>query len=379
MNGARPLHVVHMLYRFAAGGMENVLVQLINHLPRDHYRHTVVALTEADAGFAARIERDDVEVIALHKPPGQAFALYPTVFRLFRRLKPDVLHSCNLAALEFAPVAAMAGVPHRVHAEHGWDVGDPDGSNRRYRFLRRLYRPFVNHFVAVSVQLRDYLRDHIGVAARRLHLIPNGVDTACFRPRRKGEAPPQGYPFSHDEHWVIGTVGRLEPIKNQMLLAEAFVRLVERLGPAGAPLRLAIIGEGPLAVPVRRRLEEAGLGDRLWLPGTRNDIPEVLRAIDCFVLPSLAEGTSCTLQEAMATSIPIIATDVGGNRQLLGEGAYGVLVPSGDPERLSNILAGMFARRAEASPVPAAARQCVEREYAVEVVMQRYRTLFEER
>ncbi len=378
MKGA-PLHVVHLLYRFAAGGMENVLVQLINHLPRDRFRHTVVALTEADAAFIGRIERDDVEVVTLHKPPGQAFGLYPTAFHLFRRLKPDVLHSCNLAALEFAPVAALAGVPRRIHAEHGWDVGDPDGSNRRYRFLRRIYRPFVHRFIAVSAELRDYLRDAIGVPAGRLQLIPNGVDTARFRPRRDGEALPGEYPFSRDEHWVIGTVGRLEPIKNQILLAEAFVRLVARLGAAGDGLRLAIVGDGPQAEAVRRRLEEAGLGDRLWLPGTRNDIPELLRAFDCFVLPSLAEGTSCTLPEAMATAIPIVATDVGGNRKLLGEGAYGVLVPSGDAARLSDILAAMFARRAEPSPVPAAARACVEREYALPVVMRRYDALFEER
>jgi sugar transferase (PEP-CTERM/EpsH1 system associated) len=378
MNVPRPLHVVHLLYRFAAGGMENVLVQLINHLPRDGFRHTVVALTEAEPGFVARIDRDDVEIVALHKPPGQAFGLYPQVFRLFRRLRPDVLHSCNLAALEFAPIAALAGVPRRIHAEHGWDVADPDGSNPRYRFLRRIYRHFVHRFIAVSTDLHDYLRDAVGVASDRLRLIPNGVDTARFRPRQESDAPPQYYPFNRREHWVVGTVGRLEPIKNQTLLAEAFVRLVSELGTAGDGLRLAIVGEGPLAAPVRQRLEEAGLADRLWMPGTRSDIPELLRAFDCFVLPSLAEGTSCTLQEAMATALPIIATDVGGNRRLLGDGAFGTLVRGGDPALLAGAMGEAFARRSTPSAQPAAAREWVEREYALPVVMAHYRALFAE-
>ena len=102
---ARPRHIVHLIYRFAAGGLENVIVQLVNGLPRESFRHTIVALTTVDPSFVQRIERDDVEIIAMAKPPGQPFRLYPKMYALFNRLRPDVLHSCNLAALEFQPVA----------------------------------------------------------------------------------------------------------------------------------------------------------------------------------------------------------------------------------------------------------------------------------
>ena len=373
MSTAAPIHVVHLLYRFAAGGMENVLVQLINHLPRDRFRHTVVALTTADPAFIARIERDDVEIIALEKPPGQPFRLYPKVFTLLRRLRPDVLHSCNLAALEFAPVAALAGVPRRVHAEHGWDVADPDGSNPRYRFIRRACKPFVSQFVAVSAQLHAYLAAVIGVAPARLQLIPNGVDTLRFRPPAANDLPPADYPFQRGQHRVIGTVGRLEPIKNPLLLAAAFIRLVADCGGAGDDLRLLMVGDGPLAIAVRERLAAAGLSDRAWLPGTRADIPEILRALDCFVLPSLAEGTSCTLQEAMATALPIVVTDVGGNRDLLQQGQLGTLVPSADVNALAGTLRQTLGQVPHAG---AAARRHIEQHYALPVVIDRYRQLF---
>jgi len=371
---AAPIHVVHLLYRFAAGGMENVLVQLINHLPHDQFRHTVVALTTADPAFIARIERGDVEIIALDKPPGQPFRLYPKVFALLRRLRPDVLHSCNLAALEFAPVAALAGVPRRVHAEHGWDVADPDGSNPRYRFIRRACKPFVSQFVAVSAQLHAYLAAVIGVAPGRLQLIPNGVDTERFHPRQADETAPPEYPFQRGRHHVIGTVGRLEPIKNPLLLAEAFIRLVQKLGAAGDDLRLVMVGNGPLAEAVRQRLYDASLAERLWLPGTRADIPAILRALDCFVLPSLAEGTSCTLQEAMATALPIVVTDVGGNRDLLQQGQLGTLVPSNDAAALAEAMRQALGQIQQHAG--AAARAHIEEHYALPVVIDRYRQLF---
>lgn len=368
-------HVVHLVYRFATGGLENVVVQLINNLPRHEFRHTVVALTEVDVAFVRRIERNDVEVIGLGKSPGQAFWLYPKFFRLLRRLKPDVLHSCNLAAMEFSPVAALAGVALRVHAEHGWDIGEVGGSNSHYRFLRKLYKPFVHEFVAVAAPLQDYLANAIGIASKHLHLIANGVDTEQFRPRRDDDLLPQGFPFCHDRHWVIGMVGRLVPIKNPLLLVEAFLALIESAAPGAERIRLAIVGEGPLGEEIKERMQGAGVADRLWLPGVRSDIPEILRAMDCFILPSLSEATSCTLQEAMATGLCIVATEVGGNPDLLDCGRCGSLVPSSDVKALAAaILKHLAAKTTNGQGT--AARQSVQKRYGLAGVVRRYRELF---
>lgn len=366
----RRVHVVHVLYRFAAGGLENVLVQLINGLPHAQFRHTIIALTSVDEAFARRITRSDVEVIALNKSPGQPFALYPRMYRLLRRLRPDAIHTCNIAALEFMPVAALAGVPRRIHAEHGWDIADPDGRNTRYRTLRRFYARFVHQVVTVSSQLHAYWATQIGLGAERLQLIPNGVDCDRFRPRRADDTLPEGWPFRRGEHHVVGTVGRLEPIKNQALLVEAFIRLATQAGKDA--LRLAIIGDGPLRAAVAARMREAGLEDRLWLPGSRSDIPDILRALDCFVLPSLAEGTSCTLQEAMAVGLPIVATEVGGNAELLQQGRYGRLVPSNDAIALAAAIDAGCADQDSG----AAARQSVQALYGLDKMLMRYQMLF---
>lgn len=368
----KPVHVVHVVYRFAAGGLENVIVQLVNQLPTSGFRHTIVALTTMDDVFSKRIHAPHVQFIALNKGPGQPYRLYPQVFRLLRQLKPDVFHSCNIAALEFAPVAAAAGVPLRIHAEHGWDVADPDGSNRKYQLLRRLYQKFVHRFVVVSEQLREYLLAKIGIAAIRVDLIPNGVDLHVFRPATPEDTAPTGFPFNRAEHWTIGTVGRLEPIKNQMLLARAVVRVLQKYPGALPHLRVAIVGAGPLYADIQQLLKQSGESHRLWMPGVRADIPEILRSLDCFVLPSLAEGTSCTLQEAMATGLPLIATNVGGNPALLQGGKIGTLVPSDDVEAMADAIHAHYAKPV----VNEAGRNAILTAYDLRDVIHRYHTLF---
>jgi len=340
----------------------------------------VVVIAGFDPAFVTRIERSDVEVINLAKGPGQPFKLYPKMYRLLKGLKADVLHSCNLAAMEFVPMAALAGVPLRVHVEHGWDVGDLGGSNVRYNWLRQMYKPFVNEFVAVAEPLRAYLADKIGVSKKHLQLIPNGVDTTQFRPMQSGDVLPQGFPFQPGVHWVIGYVGRLVEVKNPLLLIEAFVALVQSGKPGTERMTLAMLGEGPLAEPIRQRLQAAGLTERVWLPGVRGDVADVVRAMDCFVLPSLFEATSCTLQEAMATGLNIVATDVGGNAALLENGHCGTLVPSEDAAALAQAILDHYQHVSTNhnghSDQADAAMASIQRSYGLDAVVARYRQLF---
>ena len=368
-------HVVHFIYRLATGGLENVVVQLINHLPSDLFRHTVIALTDVDPDFARRIHRDSVEIIALNKPPGQPFALYPKVYRLLRRLKPDVFHTCNLPALEFMPVAALARVPLRLHAEHGLDTAELGPKASVYLKLRKFYNPFVSRYVTVSLPLQTYLQDRVGVAPHRLSVVSNGVDTGQFRPVQSGDALPSGFPFQPGRDWVVGTVGRQMDIKNPMLLVEAFVALVQS-GAAGSDrLRLAMVGDGPLNEGIAERMRTAGLEDRLWLPGVRSDVASVLRTLDCFVLPSFSEATSCTLQEAMATGLPIVVTEVGGNADLLEQGRCGTLVPSGDVQAMASEIHRHF-QMGNVQPQASAALTAARTHHGLGVTVQRYQELF---
>ena len=180
INDPRPL-VAHVMHRFDIGGMENGIVNLINHMPADAYRHVIIALTEV-TDFRRRIKRDDVQFIALNKPPGHAFWIYPQLFRLFRGLRPDIVHTRNLGTLEVVVPAWAAGVPARIHGEHGRDFDDLDGSNKKNQWLRRIYRPFVTYYIALSRDLDDYLTRAVGIPPEKVIQIYNGVDAERFHP-----------------------------------------------------------------------------------------------------------------------------------------------------------------------------------------------------
>lgn len=362
--------VAHVVYSFRVGGLENGIVNLINHIPRERYRHVVIALTDGDRAFHARIQRPGVELIELHKPPGHGFSVYPRMFRLLRRLKPAIVHTRNLAALEMCVPAWAAGVPARVHGEHGWDTADPAGLSARHRQIRRLYSPFVSHYIALSAHLQDHLTQTVGIASRRVSRICNGVDVGRFSP---GSDPcrPEGLPFGGGL-WLVGTVGRLQAIKDQPTLVRAFAQWLAHDEAARQRARLVIVGDGPLRPEIERMIAEAALGDRVWLAGERADLAPLFGALDCFVLPSRAEGISNTLLEAMACGLPVVATDVGGNRELVTEGETGRLVPPQNPAALAEALAAYFHDPLRALDHGAAGRRKAEAQFSLDVMVSRY-------
>ena len=370
---------MHVVHRFDTGGLENGIVNLINHMPAAAYRHAVVALTDAEPGFVRRIQRADVAVHALHKPPGHGHAIFPQLLRLMRQLQPAIVHTRNLGTLECQAPAWWARVPARVHGEHGRDVGDLDGSNRRHQLARRLYRPFVHRYVALSADLADYLRQRVGVPAARISPIYNGVDTARFSPAPGGTRRMLAdSPFNDPGLFVVGTVGRMQPVKGQEVLAQAFVHALARVPALADRLRLVMVGDGPQRALALRILEDGGCAALAWLPGERSDVPEVMQHLDCFALPSWAEGISNTILEAMASALPVLATEVGGNAELVLRDSTGALVPAGDAAGLGAQIVALAAKPGLARGWGAAGRIRVEQCFSMSAMVAAYRQLYDE-
>lgn len=334
--GNRPLLICHIIFRLDVGGLENGLVNLINHLPAANFRHAIVCLQYA-GDFRTRIRRDDITIHELHKGEGKALGLYGKVWRLLRQLKPDIVHTRNLPTIDMLAPARLAGVRRLVHSEHGLDQLELHGRHHRYNRLRRLSRLFACHYIAVSTDLGSWLQARVGVPARRISVIINGVDTDRFQP---GAPPTDLFPagFLPKEPFVVGTVGRFEPVKDQLNLAHAFVRLL-RLHPAlRERARLVLVGDGACRDDIEALLTEHGVRELCWLPGFRDDVAPLYRGLDLFVLPSRREGISNTALEAMATGLPVLATRVGGNPEIISDQITGTLVPAQDPSALCDAM-----------------------------------------
>lgn len=337
-------HLVHVIHRLDTGGMENGLVNLVNRLPSDRFRHTIVPLSETGP-IASRITNAEVRIEPLRLRPGPLVRALPRLWRLFRRLGPSIVHTRNVGTLEAQIAALLAGVPVRIHGEHGWEVHDLVGSSASLLRTRRLLRGLVHAQIALSAPTFAYLRDRVGVPQARLHSICNGVDTQRFRPRESsasaGAIIASG---TRDDPSpiVAGYVGRLADVKNPMLLVDAFERLRIRLKSADPTLaerlRLRILGDGPLAEALRERIARSPERSAIELAGSRDDIDRCMRDLDIYALPSLAEGISNTLLEAMASALPCVATSVGGNAELIEDGICGTLVTTDDAEALAQAL-----------------------------------------
>lgn len=370
----RPL-IAHVVHYFAMGGIENGLINLINSMPAERYRHAVICLT-GYSDFSQGIVHNDVEIVALHKRAGNDLGLYLRLYRTFLRLQPDIVHTRNLATIEAQVPAFFAGVPVRIHAEHGRDVSDLHGRNRKYILLRKAVRPVIDHFVAVSQDLQAWLSDTISVAPQRISQIYDGVDRYRFSPpsaERANEAI-DGCPggFFTANAFVIGSVGRMASVKDYPTLIEAFLLLLDRVTYARERLRLLIVGDGEARERCMARLRQAGADTLAWLPGARSDTPALLRKMDVFVLPSLVEGISNAIQEAMASALPVVATAVGGNGELVRHGVSGTLVPVGKPERLADALYGYYCQPEMRHAHGQAGRQLIDRHYSMQSMTQQY-------
>ncbi len=371
----KPL-IAHVLYRLDTGGMERMLVTLINHT-HQRYRHAVVCL-EGYGALRDQIESGDVTCLALNKKPGKDWRCYVRLWRALRTLKPDLVHTYNIGAIDAALIARLAGVRRVVHAERGRDAADPRGESRKYRLLRRWLLPFIDRYLAVSSDLQDWLIEKVGIPASRVVCIPNGIDTTTFATvtGANGARPLLGS-FAPPGTVLIGTVGRLDGVKDHAGLISAFCHLCDTLPGERQHLRLILVGEGPQRSALESQIAGTGLSTQIRLLGNRNDVAPLLAEFDIFVLSSIAEGMPGAVLEAMATGLPVVATAVGGVGEVVMAGVTGTLVGASDAKALAAALATYVADKTLRTRHGTAGRERVVARFSLQTMLAAYTELYD--
>ena len=369
--------VMHVIHHLVTGGMENGLVNVINHMPPSTYRHVVVCV-EDFSDFRQRIVRPEVEVVALHRSRIGAGRMRREIFGLCRKLRPAILHTRNLSGLDALLPARLAGVQRSVHGEHGWDIDDLHGDRWKPIVLRRLHSPLIDRYITVSKDLKRYLVERVGIRSSRVVQVCNGVDTDRFAPGLNEGLDGLPDSFRGDELVLVGTVGRIQPIKDQATLLRAFAELLWRQPELRSVARLVVVGGGPLLADLHALAGALGIEHQSWFPGAISDVPRVLRMLDIFVLPSLNEGISNTILEAMASQLPVIATAVGGTVELVPDGLAGSLFAPGDVAALATLLA----RYVDSTPLRRdhgrAARQVVVERHGLGAAVDTHRAIYDQ-
>jgi glycosyltransferase involved in cell wall biosynthesis len=353
---ARPgrLRVAHVTLGLDVGGQEKLLVEFARHADRDGFELVFVSLTGRGL-LAADLDTQRWPVVAL-EPPGLRPRLVLRLARLFRDLKVDVVHTHDDKPLLYgAPAARLARVRRVLDTRHGRALG----LSWRQHLLVRLAARLTDAFVCVSDDCAALSRRQ-GVRGRRVVTLRNGIDVARFT----YAGPQKGGP--------VVTVARLSPEKDlETLVRAAALAAAER--PA---FRLEVAGDGPCLLGLQKLVRTLGVGEHVRFLGEVRDVPSLLARASLFAQSSLSEGISLTLLEAMARGLPVVATRVGGNPEVVAEGTSGLLVPAGDPPALARAMLELAGDRNRARQMGLVGRRRVEQGFDVRRMVARYESLY---
>jgi glycosyltransferase involved in cell wall biosynthesis len=352
----RPLRVAHVSHGLDMGGLEKLLVELARHTDRRSFRLHFVSLGGRGL-LADEVEACSWPVTALNQGAGFRPRLFLCLAGLFRRYQIDVVHTHDERPHIYGALAArLAGVPRVIHTRHR---GQNLAVNRRQALLLRLATRLTGRFVCVPLDSAR-LAARQGIGVRKALVLHNGIDTTRFTATRTEVSGP------------VATVARLSPEKD----VETLIRAVALAAPFRPDLRLEIAGDGPCLADLRRLTAELGQQERVRFLGQVRDVPGLLARAGLFVLSSRTEGISLTLLEAMASGLPVIATRVGGNPEVVAEGETGLLVSPGNPAALADALRQLWHAPQERRRLGQAGRARAELHFDIRRMVAEYQDLY---
>ncbi len=346
--------MLHVLPSLCAGGAERLVVFDVTRLPRERYEAVVCCLVEHGA-LADEVQRVGIPIVVLGGFPGLA---HPPrlihLFRIIRRVRPDIVHTHLQSANLFArALAILARVPVVVASEHNVY----SGKHRRYIYLERLLAKKTHAIIAVSDEVRRYLAAQLGISPELIRVIPNGVD--CLVPNPVRVAEMRAKLAIDGETFVLGVVASLTPKKGH----EHLIRALPLLKQPGR-FRLLLAGEGPERSRLAQLAESLGVAGQLTFLGLQRNVADVLALLDLFVLPSLTEGMPLALLEAMAAGVPVLATSVGGVPEVVRHGKTGWLVPAASSSALAEAIEDLADRPMVRRNMSLAGRVAVQASYS---------------
>lgn len=366
----RRLRILHVVHKLDYGGLERLVAALVQRLAPDRYESHILTLSEF-----GRFAEDLVPYARLHQHRSlpHLSMLWPRgLIRTLRALAPDVVHTHSGVWYKASLAARRAGVPRLVHTDHGRPYPD----SFRGRLIDGLAARRTDVIVAVSDALRRQMVETLVPRPPRIRVVVNGIDTRRFRPRsvngslRAELGLPAGAP-------VIGSIGRLDPIKGYDVMLQAFALL--RVGwneDQGAPPTLLLVGDGPDHARLAALIERHGLRDAARLVGWRKDVEQVYPVFDVFTLSSWSEGTSLGLLEAMSCGVCPVVTAVGGSPAALGDRLQHRLVPPGDATALAAAWRDALRDCDRRAVDAAAARERVAGAFDLDALVREYERIY---
>jgi sugar transferase (PEP-CTERM/EpsH1 system associated) len=357
----KKIKVMHLIHSLGAGGAENGIINLANNMDRNRFAVSICSFVKN--GTREKHLKKDVPLFTVNKKQGNDLSLPLRLARLFKTQRPDIVHTHAWGTMfEGFLGAKLARVPVLVHGEHGTIE-----RRKKNRYFQRIIWGYFNAVLSISQSHKKQLAKTIGFPEQKITVLQNGVDADLFCPM------PGTRIFGMKDKFIIGTIGRLVPIKNQALLLNAFAEAKKNHDN----LFLVIVGEGHLENSLKEQARDLEIADDVLFTGRRFDIPQVLNSLDLFVLPSLNEGMSNTILEAMGCGLPVIATNVGGNPELISHDKTGLLTTSENASQLAERICLLAQDRQLRQHLAEQARNSIIKTWSLSRMVQCYQQFYE--
>jgi glycosyltransferase involved in cell wall biosynthesis len=381
------IKLAHIITRFVCGGAENVVVSLASALDREKYQIVIVTgeLCDSEKGLKAVLDKNNIELITIKQMVrrvsiAQDILAAVRLYFLIRNKGIDIIHTHTSKAGALGRIAAfLAKVPVIVHSPHG-NIFEPKGNipgvsesplaRLIFLFIERLLAKFTDKIIVLSDnERRQYIALKIDQPDKFV-TIYDGIDYEKFSSGTTSVAR-EDFGLRDDEP-VIGTIGRLDPEKGQVYLIQSAAALLKEY----PRLKFLIVGEGSCRRQLEAYAAELGIRDALRFLGLRKDVSQLLSVMDIFVLPSLYEGLGIAVLEAMARSLPVIASRVGGVPEIIDDGVTGILVAPADPRAIAEAIRLLLRNREKAYTLGANACERVKKNFGINLMVEKIEKLY---
>jgi L-malate glycosyltransferase len=367
MTSGKKLHIIHVTQTLYLGGLETFILEFCKHIDRNMYNVSVLCFNGYDEKHKEYLEAHGVPIYLITKQGRYDFRFFFRAAAFLKEKKVDIMHTHGGCFFYSSIVGKLAGIRSMVYTAHGM----PIVSGFQIRIEDMLSCFLTDSIIAVSNEVADDMKSRLKAFTRKIEVIINGIDTDKFRSiadmtamteRRKVYGLPQ-------QRKIVGSVGRLENVKNYTMLLRAFAKVIQFYGNDA---HLVLVGNGSEEENLKKFANELKIGERVSFLGLRYDLPDIYPLFDLFTLSSLTEGTSLSLLEAQSCGVPAIVTEVGGNSSIIKDGVNGFLCASGDHDTMAAKIHQLLNNDAERLKMKISAREKILTEFDMNSMMKKY-------
>lgn len=363
------MKIIHVVISLNVGGAERLVYDLVR-APVFQVNRPVVCCMDAVGELGELLQEQGYNVYCKGRRPGLDLEMIIWLAALIKKEKADVVHAHQYSPLFYSvPAALVAGGVKVIYTEHGRFYPE------RKSWKRTLFNPLlalgIDHLVSIAASTAQAMATYDNLPLSRIKVIHNGIDCSGLRPVFDSSAKRKELGLSETCR-IVGTAARLNRIKNIPMMLRSFKAVLEAIPDCC----LVIAGQGEEESALRNLAQELCIEDRVKFIGLRFDLPYVYQLFDVFLLSSFSEGISVTLLESMASEVPSVTTDVGGNREVVVEGETGFMVGVDDDPLMARRIHELLSNPLEAQRIGKNARLRVEGEFSFTSMVSAYRKLY---